>query len=156
MKYRKNHEIQINLQEIKMTDITTISALLTSIKTATDIAKIIKDTNHSYEMVDLKLQIVQLMDALLESKTVAMEIKEEIQEKEIEIKRLKEALQKREEVVKHGDAYFKKSDSGKPIGDPFCLYCWEVEGQLVHLSNHIGGTYCTKCGKLYPKIKPIA
>ncbi len=138
-----------------MTDITTITALLSGIKTATDIAKIIKDTNQSYESVELKLQVVQLMDALIESKLAAIEIKEEIIEKENEIKLLKEALLIRRSVVKHGDAYFEKTESGEPTGDPYCLNCWEVDGQLVHIVSHIGGTYCPKCGKIFSKISPI-
>ena len=45
-----------------MTDITTISGVLTSLKTATDIAKFFKDMDINLEKAELKLKIANLIN----------------------------------------------------------------------------------------------
>ena len=50
-----------------MADIATIAAALGSLKTATDIAKLIKDSGSSLEQAEVKLQIAELISSLAEA-----------------------------------------------------------------------------------------
>ena len=49
-------------------DMTAITAVLGSIKTATEIAKYIKDSNVSFEKAETKLRLAELIGALADAK----------------------------------------------------------------------------------------
>jgi hypothetical protein len=130
----------------KMIDITVISALLNSVKTATEIANLLKGADISLEKAETKLQLADLISALADTKISASEVQELIKEKDDEIKRLKEALEIKERVIRHGDAYYEKKDTGEPTGNPYCSYCWEASNRLIHLHNlQPGKTTCPNC-----------
>jgi hypothetical protein len=116
-----------------MADIAAISAFLTSIKNATDIAKVLRTLDASVAQADLKFKIAELVEALADAKISAAELQGLLEEKDKEIARLTEALALTAEVVKGGDAYFKKTADGKPSGEPFCVHCWENKKHLYHL-----------------------
>lgn len=82
-----------------MPDIATISAFLGSIKTATDIAKAIKNADSSLEKAELKLKIAELMESLADVKIQAAEIRELVQEKDEEIKHLRNFIGERERLI---------------------------------------------------------
>ncbi|TOQ56120.1 hypothetical protein CGG93_24585, partial [Vibrio parahaemolyticus] len=75
-----------------MADIATISALLTSIKTATDIAKFVKDSDSSLEVAEFKLKMAELVLTLVEVKDNVASLKSELYTRDEEILRLKKAL----------------------------------------------------------------
>ena len=65
-----------------MTEISTISAILGSVKTATEIAKLIKDSYFSLEKAEMKLKLAELISALADAKIEISEIQELILQKE--------------------------------------------------------------------------
>ena len=129
-----------------MPDIATIGAILTSLKTATEIAKAIKDLDATVEKAELKLKLADLLGSLADAKIAGVELQELLQEKQKEIERLREALAFKARVVKAGDAYFLKNDTGLPSGEPYCVHCWEGEHALFHLVHGAGAMWrCTHC-----------
>ncbi|MBW2022333.1 MAG: hypothetical protein JRI51_05615 [Deltaproteobacteria bacterium] len=65
-----------------MPDIATISSILTSIKTATEIAKFLKDTNISLERAETKLKLAEMVSALADARLKTAEIQELLIEKD--------------------------------------------------------------------------
>lgn len=133
-----------------MDSITAVGGVFTSIKTAIDIAKLIKESGESLEQAEVKLQVAELIGALADVKIELVEVQEIIAKKESRIAELEESLKIKANVVKHFDAYYCLNELGQPEGDPYCLHCWETEGKLRSLS-HITrqNTNCPACKTTY-------
>jgi len=135
-----------------MPDFATISAILSSVKTATEIAKFIRDGDISIERAELKLKIADLIIALADVKSELVELQETFSEKERKIKDLEAAFEAKDTLIRFNDAYYKKDDAGKAIGSPFCLRCWEnehLQRQLVTAAKDYRTRVCTSCGHQY-------
>ncbi len=135
-----------------MTDIGSIGAALTSIKTAIDIASALKKADVSLQQAELKLQIAELISALADAKINMVEIQEVIYEKNSEITRLKEALTTKEKLVRNKNAYYISDENNKPTGSPYCSHCWEVDNKPIHLHqspSSSGKTVCPACKNAY-------
>ena len=134
-----------------MADLSLFPALLVSIKNASDIVKSLRNINVSLEDAEHKLQLANLIDSLAEAKMNAAEIQDVIREKDEEIKRLNDALTLKATVIKHDDAYYEMGSKGKPKGDAYCLYCWEVNNKLVHLhaEKRLISKQCSSCKTSY-------
>lgn len=115
-----------------MPDIASIAAFLSSIKTATDIAKAINGADSSLEKAELKLKIADLLGTLADTKLQAIEIDELIHEKDQEINDLKDKLKFKVSLVRSGRNYYDKKDVSHR--EPYCTYCWEVKRQPIHLT----------------------
>ncbi len=142
-----------------MPDITAISAFLASIRTATDIAGLLRKADVSLENAETKLQIAELISALADAKINASEIQDLLREKDEEIRELKEALEINVKLIRYGDAYYEKDSQGNPTGDPYCSHCWEVSHKIVHIHKVIHHNNCPLCKNTYeihltPKMKP--
>jgi hypothetical protein len=125
-------------------DISSITAALSGIKNATDIAKAIKSIEGQYETAELKLKIVDLIDALSEAKMSIADIKTLLIEKDEEISKLKTVLATKDDLINEHPYYWKESD-GKREG-PYCQKCWEVDQILVHLQGGANGSWgCANC-----------
>lgn len=72
-----------------MADIATISAIFSSVKTATEIAKLIKDSNTSLEEAEIKLKMAELISALADIKIELSEVQLTQRKKKIEYLSLK-------------------------------------------------------------------
>ena len=57
-----------------MAEIATIGAILTSVKTATEIAKMLKDSDLSLENAEMKLKLAELVSSLTDAKLEAVKI----------------------------------------------------------------------------------
>jgi hypothetical protein len=135
-----------------MPDIAAISAFLGSLKHATDLAKFLKAADASVAQAELKFKTAELIEALTEAKMSAAELQEVLRKRDEEISRLTKALALKAEVVKDGDAYFRKDDQGEPSGEPFCVHCWEIKSVLAHLVRDAQSSrqlHCPNCGKNY-------
>lgn len=119
-----------------MPDITAITGVLTGIKTATDIAKSIKDADLSLEKAELKLQIAELVSALADSKISIADIQSVLQEKDDEIERLKNALDLKKKLIRHEGFYYEMNEEGAPIGEAYCSHCFEARGLAIHVVQH--------------------
>lgn len=134
-----------------MTDAATITAALTGIKNAIEIAKAINAAGTSIAQAELKLRLADMLVQLADAKIATAEVQEALAQREAEISRLVEALRTKEDVVRRFSAYYKKGANGKAAADPFCLRCWEVDKKLYHIirDNKGGGNRCPVCLTLY-------
>lgn len=135
-----------------MADLATIGAALSSLKTAADIAKFLRETDLSIERADLKLKLAELMGALAQAKIELAEIQEDLSAKDKRIAEIEEAFQAKDTMVRYRDAYYVADGSGNPIGTPYCLRCWENDHkkrQLVEEAKDFRTKVCTTCGHRY-------
>lgn len=135
-----------------MPDITAIAAVLGSLKTATDIAKFIRESDISIERAELKLKVADLVSALADVKMELVELQETFAAKEQKIQELENAFQSKDSLVRKYDAYYRADAGGEPLGVPYCLRCWEndhKQRQLVHDAKEYRTRVCTSCGHRY-------
>lgn len=135
-----------------MIDITAITSALSSVKTATDIAKLLTNSDLSLEKAELKLKLAELVSALADAKIQIAEIQELLTEKENKIKELDESFQTKDTLVQKWDAYYKVDGGGNPTGKPYCMHCWEVKHKTFHLHDEAGNSRvraCPSCNTKY-------
>ena len=124
-----------------MADIATIAAALGSLKTATDIAKLIKDSGSSLEQAEIKLQIAELISALAEAKLEIAGVQSDLIEKDSVIASLNEQLALRKNVVWEKPYYWL--EDGENRDGPYCQRCYDVDQRLVRLQG--GGKNAWNC-----------
>ncbi len=134
-----------------MVDQTTISAALNSIKIATEITTLLRESDPSIDNAELKLQLSDLVHALADAKLGMIRIEETLAGQEKRIAELEEALESKDTLVRHYDAYYRLDKKGKPSGVPFCIRCWENEYRKRQLVMDVSGIYnvCTTCSHRY-------
>jgi hypothetical protein len=129
-------------------DITSISAALTSIKTAADIAKLIRDSDSSLEQAETKLQLAELTSALADAKLEVTEIQQSLIDKDALIRSLQEQLALRERLQWEAPYYWLVDESSKE--GPFCQHCLDADAKQVRLQGNGSGFWrCTVCKNTY-------
>ncbi len=132
-----------------MPDIAVISSVLSSVKTATDIAKLIKESGNRLEQAEFKLQLAELISALADAKIQMAEIQELVIEKDKKIKALEEEIQLKGNIEWDGTMYWLVEDGQRKDG-PFCQRCYDVDKTLVRLQDWGDGVkVCMACEKNY-------
>jgi RNA-splicing ligase RtcB len=135
-----------------MEPITTISTIFSSIKTATDIAKLIKDSNTSLEEAEIKFKMAELISTLADIKIELSEVQVSQRAKEEKILELEKLLAKKERVIFKQDMYWMEGDEV-----PFCKVCFEKDAKYHHLeykprSKHSSEYhFCRICSSYYYK-----
>ena len=135
-----------------MPDIAAIASALTSIKTATDIVKLFRETDITFEKAEQKLKLAELIDALAETKISLSEVQDIVREKDSEITQLRDALETKATVVRFWDGIYFATEAGKPNGDPHCLRCWNEHHklrELVQAPGEHGIHVCASCKAKY-------
>jgi len=135
-----------------MPDLATIGAALSSIKTATDIAKFLRESDLSIEKAELKLKLADLLVSLADAKIELVEVQEELAKKDKKIGELTLAFEAKGELIRYGDAYYVKDAKGEAVGKPFCLRCLEndhKQRQLVRSAKDHRTIVCASCGHQY-------
>jgi len=135
-----------------MPDISSIVAALTSIKTATDIAKGLREAELSLERAEVKLKLADLLSALADARMELATIQQTLIDKDQKISELEEAFQSKDSLVRRYDAYYQKDRDGNPTGPAFCLGCWENRHKKCQLIVSPEGRFtrvCTNCGQEY-------
>ncbi|MDP2850626.1 MAG: hypothetical protein Q8O20_06080 [Sulfuricurvum sp.] len=131
-----------------MEPVTTINAIFSSIKTATDIAKLIKDSNTSLEEAEIKLKMADLISTLADIKIELSEVQVSQREKEEKILELEKLLIKKDKMNFDGKMYWIEEDK-----IPYCKVCFEEHLKYHHLEYNNGhwGTnyYCRICNNRY-------
>ncbi len=128
-----------------MPDLTAVTAIIGSVKTATEIAKLLKDSNLSFEKAEMKLKLADLISALADAKTELAEIQHVISEKEGKIKELEEALEVKNKMCYEKPYYMMINDDNKKEG-PFCPQCYDSKGLRVRLQDYKNGYWtCPTC-----------
>jgi ribosomal protein L37AE/L43A len=124
-------------------DFTTISTALAGIKTASDIAKAIKDAEISVEQAEVKLKIADLISALSDAKMSIAEVRELLQEKEGEIKELNSKLETQQKLQYVAPYYWLIEDEKRD--GPYCQLCYDKEKSLIRLQETRTGLWACNC-----------
>ncbi len=116
-----------------MEPILALTTAITSIKTATEIAQLLKTTDNSFEKAELRLKIADMMNALADTKISIAELKDIIQEKDEQIKTLTELNREQlnSEKLEYRDGlYFSNDGDG-----PFCTACYDTKKMKVRVNQ---------------------
>lgn len=124
-----------------MLDIAVLGSALGSIKTATDIAKLIKDSGTSLEKAEVKLQIAELISSLADIKMELANVQTVLVEKDQNITDLKSKLNTKKSVVWSKPYYFL--ENGEEKDGPYCQKCYDSDQKLIRLQG--GGTNPWSC-----------
>lgn len=124
-----------------------VSAALSSIAQALTVVKAIKDVDSAFDRATYKMQIADLMSSLADVKMSVLAARDEIHEKDAELKRLREDFTRQAELVLGpGDYKYRVDKNGFKIGYPMCRHC-EHEGRTVQLvqNRHFHKSICPRC-----------
>ncbi|MBN2093326.1 hypothetical protein JW964_27120 [candidate division KSB1 bacterium] len=129
-------------------DLTVVTTLLGSIKTATEIAKLIKDSDVSLEKAETKLKLADLITALADAKIEVSEVQQALLDKDTEIRALQEQL-KIKAQLKWEKPYYWLIDGTQKDG-PFCQHCYDKGREFIRLQDNGGGCWdCKVCKNVY-------
>jgi hypothetical protein len=125
-------------------DIASIGAALSSIKTAADLAKILKDSNSSLGQAEVNFKLADLVGALADAKMDIASIKELLIEKEQEILELKKSLETKGNIKWEKPYYFLQTSDSKE--GPYCQTCYDNDKKLIRLQGGDNGAWsCHVC-----------
>ena len=131
-----------------MPDMASISVVLSSIKTAADIAKLLRETDVSLEKAETKLKLAELVGALADAKLELAEVQNLLLDKDKKIMTLEQTLHTRTNVLWESPWYWCV-DGGKKDG-PFCQQCYDKEFKLIRLQDYRNGYWgCLSCKNSY-------
>jgi hypothetical protein len=129
-----------------MVDIAMVSAALTSIKTATDVARLIKDGEKQLDQAEFKLKLADLIGNLADARIEIASITELLAAKDAEIRSLQAQLELKDNLIWEEPFYWKIKD-GQRDG-PFCQQCFDASNKLIRCINkgNIQGVWnCHTC-----------
>lgn len=131
-----------------MVDIAILGSALGSIKTATDIAKLIRNSGTSLEKAEVKLQIADLISSLADIKMELADVQSILIEKDQSITELRNLLNTKESVVWSNPYYYV--DLGQERDGPFCQLCYDRDQKLIRLQGGGAKSWnCLSCKGLY-------
>lgn len=121
-----------------------VTSALTSIRVATDIAKLITGADLSLEKAELKLKLAELIGALADAKIQVADIKEIMLEKDTTINDLKQQMDVESKMQYRKPHYWRVDDKLKD--GPFCAQCWDKDKKAIRLIDHQNGVWtCPTC-----------
>lgn len=134
-----------------MIDASSVSAALTSLKTATEIANLLRSGDLSLEKAEMKLRLADLISSLADARMQLTDLQEGIKQQGVRLAELEDAFQVKDELVPDGDAYYRHEASGATSG-PYCVRCWEVDHRQYRLVRTVGlNAICQACGSQYDR-----
>ena len=129
-------------------DLSTVTAALGSIKAATEIAKLIKDSDLSLEKAETKLKLAELIGSLADAKLEVINLQELLAQTEGRIKELEAELQVRKALRWEEPLYWLDGESGSD--GPYCQHCYDSARKLIRLQGNGEGWYeCKVCKNSY-------
>jgi len=134
-------------------DIPTIAAILGSIKSATksatDIAKLLKETDLSLKKAEVKLKLADLISTLADAKIEIAEVQDLLREKDTKIRELEEFLAVKAKLAYEAPYYWMVKGDKKD--GPFCQQCYDATGKLIRLQHRgVAGSWaCRTCNKIF-------
>ena len=129
-------------------DMATISALIGSIKTATDLAKLINESGITLEKAEVKLKLAELISALADAKMDIATVQQALLDKDAELARLLEQISIKEKLNWEAPYYWLIND-GKKDG-PYCQQCYDNSHKLIRLNGDGRGFWeCKTCKNTY-------
>ena len=125
-------------------DLASVTSVLGSIKTATEIAKFIKDSDISLEKAETKLKLADLISALADAKLEVVGVQQTLADAEAQIRDLQGKLSVKESLRWKEPAYWL--EDGARSDGPFCQKCYDTDSKLVRLLGDGEGWYeCKAC-----------
>lgn len=125
-------------------DLTSISTVLTSIKTATEIAKLIKDSDVTLEKAESKLKLAELISALADAKIQITDVQQTLLEKDAEVRALLEQIETKQKLRWEKPYYWLSA--GETKEGPFCQHCYDKNHELIRLQGGDEGYWeCKVC-----------
>ena len=129
-------------------DLAAVGSLLGSLKAATDIAKLIRESDVSLEKAETKLKLAELVSALADAKLDAAEIQQAILDRDEEIRRLRAAARLTAELVWRQPCYYLANADGKE--ESYCQNCYDAEKKLARLHEDGRGLFhCRVCKQTF-------
>jgi hypothetical protein len=125
-------------------DLTTISTALSSIKTATEIAKLIKNSEDSLEQAESKLRLAELISSLAEARIQIAEVQQDLSEKDALINMLKLKIADKESFMWESPYYWRIE--GPEKDGPYCQHCHDKNSEKIRLQSRDNGVWkCVAC-----------
>ena len=132
-----------------MFDIGSVSAAIGSVKTAIDIAKVLKDNSDIYENAEVKLQLANLISALADAKMEIAEVQELLINSEKEKKELQDQIALKESLLFEPPYYWRILENDDREG-PYCQVCYDKEKKLIRLQDEKQGQWrCLSCKEFF-------
>jgi hypothetical protein len=127
-------------------DISSITTLLGSVKTAAEIAKLIKDSGSTLEQAEVKLKLADLISTLADVKLEVAGVQQQLLEREARIRDLENELKTHISLTWEEPCYWQESADGQRI--PYCQPCYDADRRLSRLHTDNKGFYqCRVCDK---------
>lgn len=131
-----------------MPDITSISAALSSLNTASELVKVIRSSGVTLKDAEIKLKLAELIESLADAKIEISEIQGLLQSKQREIDELQSKLEIQENLIWDAPYYWlgpKENENG-----PYCQNCYDDKSKLIRLQEGITGSWnCMTCDSNY-------
>ena len=129
-------------------DLTSVAAVLGNIKTATEIAKLVKDSGASLDKAETKLKLAELIEALADAKLDVVGLQEKLALADSTIKQLEAELKVKESIRWSEPLYWLDGQSASD--GPFCQHCYDSARKLIRLQGNGEGWYeCKVCKNSY-------
>ncbi len=131
-----------------MPDIAAVGSVLASVKTATEIVKLLRESDASLASAETKLQLAELVHALADAKLEIAGIQELLLEKDSFIRELKEQSETHQNLNWEDPVYYLQTDQGKE--GPFCPQCYDSDRKSIRLqTSEPGSWHCLTCEKSF-------
>ena len=132
-----------------------VATAVGSIKSAIDIAKVLKDGADTLDKAEVKLQLAELISSLADAKLQMAEVKELLIQSESEKKELLKKLNQKEKVIYEKPSYFKINNDNSKDG-PYCQNCYDANEKLIRLQGGKNDSWiCNQCEKNFQGSKHI-
>src|ERR1700722_14711551 len=121
-----------------------------------ELVKALKDIDKQIGEAELKAKAAEPFSNLADVKIALVEAKEEAAAKDAEIAKLKNAFQLRSDCVRHNSFLYDKSAEGKPLGQPYCTRCEQIDGVMIKLTydtGERGNAICPECKAKYRHVQ---
>ncbi|PHQ56196.1 MAG: hypothetical protein COA30_05105 [Sulfurimonas sp.] len=126
-----------------------IAVAVGSVKSAIEIAKLLKDSADSFDKAEVKLKLAELIGSLADAKMQIAEIQEALMDSDQEKKSLLDKLNLKENLVYEKPYYWKKINEQDREG-PFCQLCQDKDNKLIRLQELENNTWkCESCTRCY-------
>ena len=123
-----------------MPDIAAISAVLSSIKSASDIARLVRESGMTLEQAEYKLKLAELVEKLADAKLEIVAIQDVIDERDKKIKELEQAALIRGKILFKAPSYWLTD--GTTEDGPFCQQCFDSTDKLARMLHKQSDIKC--------------
>lgn len=126
-------------------DLTSITTVLTTLKSAGEIVTTLREAGSSLEKAETKLRLAELVEKLADMKLSLADVRTLLEAKDTEISELRAQLAVKESLVYRVPYYWRESANGVSDG-PFCQHCYDTQKKIIRLQEgRIGSWTCHSC-----------